>query len=91
MVWAFILIASVVSLMSGDKLNRIIVKSSKYIYHAIKSYVLMLVLMIKISKGLQIKAGRQAQYNILEAGVLDEPNSQLTPLSGVAAQARQST
>ncbi len=25
------------------------------------------------------------------AGVLDEPNSQLTPLSGVAVQARQST
>ncbi len=43
LVWAFILIASVVSLMPGDKLNRIILKSSKYIYHAIKSYVLMLV------------------------------------------------
>ncbi len=45
----------------------------------------------KISKGLQIQAGRQAQYNRLEAGVLDESYSQLIPLSGVAVKARQST
>ncbi len=31
------------------------------------------------------------QYITSLAGVLDEPNSQLTPLSGVAVQARQST
>jgi hypothetical protein len=77
--------------MPGDELKKIYNKELKIYLSCNQIIRVDACFNDKISKGLQIQAGRQAQYNRLEAGVLDEPYSQLTPLSGVAVQARQST